>query len=196
MLISSCAHESAPKQSYAGKLTYPETRIALPHGLALTHHAGEIGDEDVQADDAEVKARTTSTYHLTNGDGQMLASCGSSLSDPKFCGEFESYNRQYDDLTIFVSKTGRTVLIIEDRSPCYPHIELRLMRQKADGKWESSKLIPPHFRTDTTKTPVVNPYGSFAGIEGVTDSSVLFSHNKRHWTEPFAKIEAPRSHPT
>lgn len=195
MLVSSCAHESAPKQSYAGKLTYPETRVSLSHGLTLTHHAGEIGDGEEQADDTDVKAKSISTYHLTNGDGQVLASCGSSLNNPKFCGEFEDYNRQHDGLEVLVSETGRTVLIIENRSPCYPNIELRLMRNEADDRWKSSKLIPPHFPTDRTKLPVVNPYGSFAGIEGVTDSSVLFTHDKRHWTEPFEKIEASQSKP-
>lgn len=190
-LLSSCVHEIyAP--SFKVVPTYPETTIRLGHGLVLKHKTAKFGDEDDLP--KHVPISEVARYELFNQHGRKLGESTSSLSDPKFAGvDFESSFRNDDKIEVFVSASGLTILVVEDRPHAVPVTELRLIELAQDKAWRASKLLAPHFNTDSNMKPLV--YGSYATVRGITDSTVLFSHGKRNWSEKFANLQKPAGHP-
>lgn len=183
VLLSSCARSDLTMglNVINADMTYPETGITLSDGRTLTHQAREFGDEN---DELDGNSKAVSLYVLTDKNGQKLAECSSSLSDPKFCGEFESYNRKNDRICVMHSPSGHTILIIEDRSPNYPNQEHRLI-QLMNGTPRAFKLHAERFRTESLH-PLTN---TFATVVGLSDTSVFYAHGEKHWSKPIEKLK-------
>ena len=61
------------------------------------------------------------------------------LSDPRWETEFRDYYRTGDQITVYASNSANTILIVEDRSPAYPHAEYLLLQRTTSG-WARSEL--------------------------------------------------------
>lgn len=185
LMATSCIHQVAAPL-YIGAPTYPETEIGLKDGMLLKHIAGpnckdesrpEVGTGDTD--------RTFSRYELTDLSGLKLCESPSGLSDPKYeHEEFRDYYRKHDRIEVFQSESGRSILIVEDRSPTFPKVALPLLQQDTENRWKQSELIFPHIRGTRPKI-----YGFYAVVREITDSSVLFSHDKKLWSEKFIQLQ-------
>ncbi len=186
LVVTSCAHQFVAPV-YNGAPTYPETEIALKGGVILKHIAGRYCEDESRPEvGTSDRARTFSRYDLTDLHGHKLCESPSGLSDPKYNGEFEDYNRKNDRIEIFQSESGHSVLIVEDRSPTFPRVALLLLQRDKDGRWKHSELFCPHIQG----TPI-NIYGSYPPVKGITDSEVCFDYGKKRKSEPFAKRRKP-----
>lgn len=147
----------------------------------LTHKAGELGDEDFSAD---ASTKTMSRYEVMDKKGRKLAECSSSLSDPKFCGEFEAYHRANDSIAVMHSPSGSTILIIEDRSPNFPNQEHRII-QIANGASRAFKLRAerihsnPHHPLDST----------YATVLGISDTDVFYMNGEKSWSKTIEELK-------
>ncbi|MDB6075209.1 MAG: hypothetical protein JWO89_2849, partial [Verrucomicrobiaceae bacterium] len=182
VMLASCAH-LAPGAVYAGGMTYPKTVVSLHDGFVLTHQAGPLCKDHSRPEVGTADSQSTFSIHALNQGSQKLCEAPSFLSDPKFEGEFADYYRKNDQLKVFQSATGSTVLIVEDRSPTFPHVALLLLREESNGIWHSSELMAPHIAGDRSK----NLYGLYAEVVGITDNDVMFADQDKRWSEPFAK---------
>jgi len=186
LVVTSCAHQFVAPL-YNGAPTYPETEIALKGGVTLKHFAGRNCEDESRPEvGTSDRARTFSRYELTDLHGHKLCESPSGLSDPKYDGEFEGYNRKNDRIEIFQSESGRSLLIVEDRSPTFPRVALLLLQRDKDGHWKQRELLSP----DIQGTPA-NIYGSCPPVKGITDSEVCFGYGKKLKSETFAKLQKP-----
>lgn len=141
VLLASCAAQN----TFDGKRVsprYPETTINLTDGKRLVHHAGRPCSTEerpeVGVTDAE---RTFSKWKIEDPNGRILGEAPSFLSDPAYAGEFADAFRKEDSIEVFESKSGNTVLIVEDRSPTFPRKSYLLLSRQPAGDWRFSELL-------------------------------------------------------
>lgn len=149
--LAGCAGTDT-KPVFSNTPTYPTTSILLPSGRNLIHQAGPpctTGKRpEVGASDSE---RTFSEWNLRSStEHEPLVTAHSFLSDPKYAGEFEDYYRLEDVVEVFESASSKTIVIVEDRSPTFERRAYLLLREGADGNWNSTEiLLKPYLPKNT-----------------------------------------------
>lgn len=192
LLIAGCSSLSSPRSAaFDSRPQYPITEIPVSTSLRLRHIGGhklphdstegpQIGSEGV---------RTTSHYELVGHAQRKLSTAPSMLSDPDFePAELRGHYHANDRITVFVSPSGCTILIVEDRSPAYPCRSHILLRRTHGGNWAWSQLDVPLIPRQPS-VPVTQR--QFPTVTGLTDTSVRFSSEGRTWSMRFPN-SAPR----
>src|SRR5262245_25559954 len=124
-VLAACASLPVPPSTaFDSRPRYPVTTIPLSSSLVLRHVAGPPCDHnsDARPQIGSEGSRTFSTYELLDANGTKLFTAPSMLSDPgRELAEFRDYYRTNDQITVLMSNSKNTILIVEDRSPAYPH---------------------------------------------------------------------------
>lgn len=179
-LLCSCASNTTIA-TYKGRVSYPRTEVGLKSSLKLVHIAGRPCDDEsrplVGSSDRE---RTYSEWSLIAGDGSTLAHAPSFLSDPAFADEqFDRYYRENDQVEIYESASGNTLLIVEDRSPTFPR-RAYLSLRNTGAEWVFREIILPSKprvvgESSITRGPLDEV---FPGPASVTDAKIGFDYGR------------------
>ncbi|BCU75866.1 hypothetical protein [Luteolibacter sp. LG18] len=156
-------------------MTYPRTVVPLASGGELVHHAGKAcsaDDESRPLVGGGDGARTWSKWSLVSSAGTPLAEAPSFLSDPSGEGEFAENYRKNDRGLVFESPTGKTIVIVEDRSPTFPR-RAYLMLRNTGTHWSYRELklkaaAPPQPTADGPN------YEDSPNILDLTDTAVRY----------------------
>ncbi len=184
ILLASCAAPDSGKVDpvFNGPLTYPKTQIQVSPGMKLIHEAGALDSEGRSYVGTPRPRDVSSKWTLrANNQSDPLITALSNLTDPSYAGEFEAYNRENDRITVFESKTGSTILVVEDRSPAYPDKDYILFRHLPNGSWSVTTLKLEPYRRDGNPDRL---YAVFPGIINLTDSGLRCTAPKgTRWVE-------------
>lgn len=179
------------KPHFQGRPTYPVTVIPLPHGRLLRHLPTEsfnAADEGLPEPLGE-GVPSHSRYRIEVAEGLVLLEFRSMLSLPSSKdGEFEAYYRENDEITVFVSTSGNTILLVEDRSPTFPNAVFHLIRfQNGQARWtlmEVEAQLPSPAVGQTEGMSFRGPLSlSYPKVAGLTDESVIWTLDQRSWQE-------------
>jgi hypothetical protein len=131
--------------------------------------------------------RSSSFFELEDGEGKVQLTFPSRLTLPgPWDGEFKEYYLKHDEIRVCSSDSGRTLLIVEDRSPTFPHQAHHLVRfRETDGREEVSWMeLRPDYERPPDGMGFGAPYAQPPVVEGLTDDRVVWRLWGRVWNEP------------
>jgi hypothetical protein len=119
--------------------------------------------------------KTRSVYELRSASGQVLITAPSMLYDPKYAStDFENYNRRSDRISLHISSSGKSILIVEDRSPTFPCRAHILLQRQKNGTWSWTDLKVAAVREQGKEQSVVDVYGHYPEIAAINDTALFF----------------------
>lgn len=173
LLLASCAAQNTFKGTRVSP-KYPETTVSLTDGKRLIHLAGRPCSTDERPEvgvaDAE---RTFSSWKVEAANGDLLCEAPSFLADPAFAGEFADHYRKEDSIEIFESASGRTILIVEDRSPTFPRKAYLLLSRQSAGDWKFSELLIQSNQGIDEWRKQGHQYAGYPAVLSLSDDSVV-----------------------
>lgn len=174
------------KPYYQGVPAYPVTVIPLPHRFVLRHLPTESVD---QLEEGVLSAGgegplSLSRFRVEGSDGMKVVEFPSMLSLPSAKdGEFEQYYRKNDEISIYVSGTGNTIILVEDRSPNFPNEVFHLIKLRAgSAHWERLGIAAAREPVKEGSMPT-SGYGQYPRLVALTDEVVTWESFGRVWKE-------------